>query len=58
MSTIVDSPPVDPIHKLDWQSVSENLDTQGSAILEHILTSDECESLADSTRRIGSFEAR
>jgi hypothetical protein len=46
MSTIVDSPPVDRIHKLDWQSVSENLDTQGSAILEHILTADECGSLA------------
>jgi uncharacterized protein len=46
MSTIVDSLPLDRIHKLDWENISQNLDAQGSALLERVLSSDECESLA------------
>jgi hypothetical protein len=46
MSTIVDSLPLDRIHKLDWENISQNLDAQGSAILERVLSSDECEPLA------------
>ena len=37
---------VERVKRLDWQSLQEELDRQGNAILPHILYSDECESIA------------
>ncbi len=34
------------IQALDWERVSHDLDAQGSAVLEHLLSSDECQALA------------
>jgi len=34
------------VQALDWERVSHDLDAQGSAVLEHLLSSDECQALA------------
>jgi hypothetical protein len=44
---IVAANPVDRIETLDWERVSQELDAQGSAILERVLSADECEALAE-----------
>ncbi len=34
------------IKALDWESISQQLDAQGSALLERVLSADECHALA------------
>lgn len=38
---------VDRIKALDWQRIFQDLDAQGSAILERVLSADECHALAE-----------
>ncbi len=51
------------IGTLDWERVSQELDAQGKAMIEHLLTADECHSLAalypkDDMFRSGVVRAR
>ena len=51
MSTIMESivssdHAVQRVNALNWQQISQDLDTQGNAILDRVLSPDECETLA------------
>jgi hypothetical protein len=37
---------VDRVNALDWERVSHDLDAQGSAMMERLLSPDECQSIA------------
>ncbi len=37
---------LDRVRTIDWERVSHDLDAQGSAVLEHLLSPDECQALA------------
>lgn len=39
-------PGVQRVQALDWEQITRDLDTQGSAVLAHLLTADECQQLA------------
>jgi hypothetical protein len=49
---------VDRIKKLDWERISQDLDAQGSAILERVLSADECQALAQLYSEDGLFRSR
>jgi hypothetical protein len=34
------------VNALDWQEIEDNLDQQGSALIQDVLSADECEALA------------
>ncbi|HEY4388105.1 MAG TPA: hypothetical protein VGN34_26960, partial [Ktedonobacteraceae bacterium] len=34
------------VQALDWEQITHDLDTQGSAVLEHLISSDECQRLS------------
>src|SRR5262249_50725386 len=34
------------VQALDWEQISQDLDTQGSAVLEHLIPADECQRLS------------
>src|SRR6201987_2902566 len=34
------------VNALDWQEIGDNLDQQGSALIQHVLSAAECEALA------------
>ena len=34
------------VEELDWERVSEDLDAQGGAVIEHLLSADECQAIA------------
>jgi hypothetical protein len=46
------------IKALDWESISQDLDPQGSAILERLLSADECQALAELYPEDGLFRSR
>jgi uncharacterized protein len=46
------------IKTLDWERISRDLDAQGSAILEGVLSADECRALADLYPEDGLFRSR
>jgi uncharacterized protein len=46
------------IHALDWQRIEKNLDEQGSALLQGVLSSGECEALAGLYSEDGLFRSR
>ncbi len=49
---------VERINTLDWERVSQNLDAHGNAILEHVLSEDECQALATLYPEDGLFRSR
>jgi len=48
---------VERINRLDWEQISQNLDAQGSALLEHVLSPDECHALAELYPEDGLFRS-
>ena len=34
------------VNALDWQEIGDNLDQQGSALIQHVLSATECDALA------------
>jgi hypothetical protein len=46
------------VRTLDWERVGHDLDTQGSAVLEHLLSPDECQALAGLYPDDGLFRSR
>lgn len=51
------TPIAERVGALDWQHVLEELDAQGNATLNHILTPDECRKLASLYQREDSFRS-
>lgn len=49
---------IDRIKTLDWERISPDLDAQGSAILERVLSADECQALAQLYSEDGLFRSR
>jgi uncharacterized protein len=49
---------IDRIKTLDWERISRDLDAQGSAILERLLSADECQALAELYSEDGLFRSR
>jgi uncharacterized protein len=43
----LDVPWIARVRTLDWERVSQDLDAQGSAVIEELLSPDECQALAD-----------
>jgi hypothetical protein len=56
--TSVSGSAVAHLNLFDWQGISHDLDTQGSALLESILSPDECQGLADLYSQDGPFRSR
>ncbi len=46
------------VNAFDWKRVSQDLDAQGSAILEHLLSPEECQALAALYSNDGLFRSR
>ncbi|HZQ54832.1 MAG TPA: 2OG-Fe(II) oxygenase [Bryobacteraceae bacterium] len=46
------------INKYDWQRVSQELDAEGNAVLEHLLSPEECRALANLYPRDEMFRSR
>jgi len=49
---------VERVNALDWESVSRELDAQGSAVLERVLSAEECRALAELYPEDGLFRSR
>lgn len=49
---------VDRIKAVDWKRISDNLDAQGSAVIENLVTPEECEALAGLYPRDDIFRSR
>jgi hypothetical protein len=49
---------VERVKALDWERVSHDLDAQGSAMLERLISPDECQALAELYPREGLFRSR
>jgi len=49
---------VDRIKAVDWKRISDNLDAQGSAVIENLVTPEECEALAGLYARDEIFRNR
>ena len=49
---------VERVHALDWERVSRELDAQGSAMLEGVLSAEECKALAELYPEDGLFRSR
>jgi hypothetical protein len=47
-----------PVAAIDWQQISRDLDAQGSAMIEHLLSPAECETLASLYSRDELFRSR
>jgi hypothetical protein len=45
------------VKALDWEQVAQDLDAQGCAILEHLISPDECQSLAELYPQDGLFRS-
>jgi hypothetical protein len=56
-STIPAKAAVDHINSFDWEHVSQDLDAQGSALLERVLSVDECQAVADLYHEDGLFRS-
>lgn len=52
------SPAADRVDALDWTRIAENLDAQGSAVMEKLLTPDECRAVAAHYPDEEKFRAR
>jgi uncharacterized protein len=48
---------VERINRLDWEQISQNLDAQGSALIEHVLSPDQCHALAELYPEDGLFRS-
>src|SRR5581483_7356969 len=46
------------VHALDWESLSRDLDAQGSAVAERLFTPAECDLLAESYQEESPFRSR
>lgn len=51
-------PVTERIGKFDWTRVTQDLDSQGSALLEHVLSAEECRTLAALYENDASFRSR
>lgn len=48
---------VERINRLDWEQISQDLDAQGNALLERVLSPDECHALAELYPEDGLFRS-
>src|SRR5215217_644333 len=48
----------DRVHAIDWQRVSQDLDEQGSAVIERLLSPSECQAIAALYTEEGIFRSQ